>query len=569
MRRKKDKNKNIKTDLLKDLSQLSLDEMNVLNKSLPIALQSKLQQLSSSSDIEDIMKANLYLDTKARQNSQTKSILFDPNELNDSGKGFKDPRYYGSLSFDTLRRMGDIFIIRSVVNTRVEQVQNFLHFSLDEQKAGFTIKKKQSRFENKTKELTEEDKKKIEQIVDFLENGGIRDKWESFDTFQDFGRKIVFDSLTLDQLAFEVTRDRGWNLSKFRAIDASLIRLLDSNDPKLQSEFEKYRFKGYLPRFCMVWDNQIVQNPVTKEHVIFYPWELGYGVRNKSTNIYKNGYGTSELETLVNIITYILWGFEYNGNFFSKGSQPKGFINVKNSNIDNATLNEFRQAWTQTMRGVSNSHRTPIINGIDLEWVDLQRNNRDMEFTEWVKFLLIITCSVYRIDPSELGFQFKDQAQVFGQDGQKERLDHSKEKGLKPLLLFVQNIINYFIVSELDENFEFVFTGIEIEDEEKQVSLDKTKLESGMVSMEDMFKKYSGRDFDPEKDTILNQVYQSAAAQKQQSQQFGGPQMNEEVDNQTAGEEEMENPFDKYEKSFNSNPIAAAAFDYIDKNWGK
>lgn len=569
MRRKKDKNKNIKTDLLKDLSQLSLDEMNVLNKSLPIALQSKLQQLSSSSDIEDIMKANLYLDTKARQNSQTKSILFDPNELNDSGKGFKDPHYYGSLSFDTLRRMGDIFIIRSVVNTRVEQVQNFLHFSLDEQKAGFTIKKKQSRFENKTKELTEEDKKKIEQIVDFLENGGIRDKWESFDTFQDFGRKIVFDSLTLDQLAFEVTRDRGWNLSKFRAIDASLIRLLDSNDPKLQSEFEKYRFKGYLPRFCMVWDNQIVQNPVTKEHVIFYPWELGYGVRNKSTNIYKNGYGTSELETLVNIITYILWGFEYNGNFFSKGSQPKGFINVKNSNIDNATLNEFRQAWTQTMRGVSNSHRTPIINGIDLEWVDLQRNNRDMEFTEWVKFLLIITCSVYRIDPSELGFQFKDQAQVFGQDGQKERLDHSKEKGLKPLLLFVQNIINYFIVSELDENFEFVFTGIEIEDEEKQVSLDKTKLESGMVSMEDMFKKYSGRDFDPEKDTILNQVYQSAAAQKQQYQQFGGPQMNEEVDNQTAGEEEMENPFDKYEKSFNSNPIAAAAFDYIDKNWGK
>lgn len=569
MRRKKNKNKNIKTDLLKDLSQLSLDEMNVLNKSLPIALQSKLQQLSSSSDIEDIMKANLYLDTKARQNSQTKSILFDPNELNDSGKGFKDPRYYGSLSFDTLRRMGDIFIIRSVVNTRVEQVQNFLHFSLDEQKAGFTIKKKQSRFENKTKELTEEDKKKIEQIVDFLENGGARDKWESFDTFQDFGRKIVFDSLTLDQLAFEVTRDRGWNLSKFRAIDASLIRLLDSNDPKLQSEFEKYRFKGYLPRFCMVWDNQIVQNPVTKEHVIFYPWELGYGVRNKSTNIYKNGYGTSELETLVNIITYILWGFEYNGNFFSKGSQPKGFINVKNSNIDNTTLNEFRQAWTQTMRGVSNSHRTPIINGIDLEWVDLQRNNRDMEFTEWVKFLLIITCSVYRIDPSELGFQFKDQAQIFGQDGQKERLDHSKEKGLKPLLLFVQNIINHFIVSELDENFEFVFTGIEIEDEEKQVSLDKTKLESGMVSMEDMFKKYSGRDFDPEKDTILNQVYQSAAAQKQQYQQFGGPQMNEEVDNQTAGEEEMENPFDKYEKSFNSNPIAAAAFDYIDKNWGK
>ena len=58
--------------------------------------------------------------------------------------------------------MGDIFIIRSVVNTRVEQVQNFLHFSLDEQQAGFTIKKKQSRFENKTEELTEEAQQTVE-----------------------------------------------------------------------------------------------------------------------------------------------------------------------------------------------------------------------------------------------------------------------------------------------------------------------------------------------------------------------------------------------------------------------
>lgn len=236
----------------------------------------------------------------------------------------------------------------------------------------------------------------------------------------------------------------------------------------MREEWEKYRFKGYLPRYCMVFNDMILQNPTTKEHVIFYPWELGYGIRNKSTNIYKNGYGTSELETLVEIITWILWGMQYNGNFFSKGSQPKGFINVKNNNIDNTTLNEFRQAWTQTMRGVSNSHRVPIINGIDLEWIDLQKNNRDMEFNDWLKFLLIITCSVYRIDPTELGFQFKDQAQIFGQDGQKERLNHSRDKGLKPLLIFLQNIINHYLIDEIDSDFEFAFTGIEIEDEEKQ-----------------------------------------------------------------------------------------------------
>lgn len=997
-----------KSDLIKSLTSLSLEEVDKLQKTIPTLLQSKLQQMSTSDDLTDIMKANLYLDGESkRSNGKVKSVFFDPDSFSDAGRGYKDPRGFGSLSFDTLRRMGDIFIVRSVVNTRVEQVQNFLHFSLDEQKAGYTIRKKRSLFDEKSQKTTKEDQKKIEYIVDFLENGGITDKWDNRDSFQDFGRKIIFDTLTLDQLSFECVRSRSQELCKFRAIDASLIRLLDSVDPKFKEEFEKYRYKGHLPRFCMVWNGQLMQNPITKEHIIYYPWELGYGIRNKSTNIYRNGYGTSELETLVNIMTWVLWGFEYNANFFSKGSQPKGFINVKNQNIDNATLNEFRQAWTQTMKGVGNclhgesfiitdqggveiqnllkdkeeknvliwtgkkfekalvykttekkilnkmtlnngtsvmsspdhkfkvvsvegviewktrsqivlgdfvlvndqcidssknkleykgkqvdsdlfevigwaigdgwfgenlsrkkrmstfyhsikeeevqkrhseilnkyginnspreifykeeervalqekfdfgsvaksrretyivdseflewlfdlgfksskegkeipgflysyradyrraflkgffsadgsvingkyiqmfitsnllreqtkqllltegircgnheqnnykdhfrgeikprmillkdnkvffdkigfiqdhkqpvegfennkrqktfpqslainimksirehmktngikyvgkydsstvnnlytgkdkiskqallrfaekhgykieqevldfsfeevinleefeeklqmydvevfddehqfvvngmishnSHKVPVMQGIDLEWIDLQKGtNRDMEFNEWIKFLFIIVCSVYRIDPSELGFQFKEQTNVFGQDGQRERLDHSKEKGLKPLLIFFASIVNHYLVSEMfDGEFEFVFTGIEIEDEEKQVELDKKKTEAGFVSMEDMFLKYSGRKFKEETDTILNQVYQSAAATKQQQAMFGGD---------TAGGEEgvpneEEDPFAQYgedtEKALESNPILQTAFKYIDKNF--
>lgn len=550
-----------KPDLLKGLANLSLEEITALNKTVPTLLQSKLQQMATSDNVEDIMKANLYLDANSRQDTKMKSVFFDPNDMSDTGRGYKGQK--GVLSFETLRRMGDIFIVRSVVNTRVEQVQNFLHFSLDEQREGYTIRKKRSLLEKKEsldKEVENEDPNKIEYIINFLENGGINEKWANFDTFQDFGRKIVFDSLTLDQLAFEITRDRKWDLARFRAVDAALIRLLDSADPRQREAFEKYRFKGYLPRYCMAWQGQILQNPTTHEHVIYYPWELGYGVRNKSTSIYRNGYGTSELETLVEIITWILWGMQYNGNFFSKGSQPKGFINVKNQNIDNQTLNEFRQAWTQTMRGVTNSHRVPIMQGIDLEWIDLQKSNRDMEFTEWTKFLIIITCSVYRIDPSELGFQFQDQAQVFGQDGQKQRLEHSKAKGLKPLLIFMQNIINKYIVSEIDENYEFVFTGIENDNEAQQVELDKKKSEAGFVSMEDMFRKYSKREFDPENDTILNSIYQTAQATKQQQEMYAEPMPGEE----SLGDED---PFNQY-KSIDNPMLQQSLNYYVDKLYG-
>ena len=555
-----------KPDFLSSLAGLSLEELDSIQKAVPMAFQSKLQSALSSNDTEELLKANLYLGEINKTSPHIQSVFFDPNDLAGNGKGFKDSK--GVLSFSTLRRMGDIYIIRAIVNTRIEQVQNFLHFSEDEQKEGYTIRRKKSLFkEEKEDELSNEDKRKIENIVKFLENGGWNEKWDNLDSFQEFVRKITFDSLTLDQLAFEVVRSRDWELKKFRAIDASLIRFLDTVDPRQREAFEGYRFKGYLPRYCMVWDDMIIRNPTTKEPILYYPWELGFGIRNKTSNIRKNGYGTSELETLVEIITWILWGMSYNGLFFKQGSQPKGFINVKNANISPSTLNEFRQAWMQTMRGVENSHRVPVINGIDLEWIDLQKGNRDMEFNDWLKFLVIMSCSVYRIDPTELGFQFKDQAQVFGQDGQKARLQHSKEKGLKPILVFLENVITKYIVSELDEDFEFSFTGIEVEDEEAQVKLDAEKLEKGMVAMQDIFQKYSGRPLDPENDIIINQVYQTAKQAEQQQQMYGASVPGESEEAGVPNDEESfsENPFDKY-KSFDNNPILAEAINYYKTN---
>lgn len=546
------------------LTDLSLDELNRLQKSIPYAFQSKIQASLNSNNPEEIMKANLYLGEITPNSGRIQSVFFDPNDLSGNGKGFKDSK--GILSFEILRRMGNIHIIRSIVNTRIEQIQNFLHFSEDDQKEGFTIRKKTSLFKESKKEISSAEKKKIEEIVEFLMNSGFNEKWDNIDDFQTFVRKIAFDSLTLDQLAFEVVRDKGWNIKKYRAVDASLIRFLDSVDPKQRERLEDYRFKGYLPRFCMTWDDQILINPTTKEPILYYPWELGFGIRNKSSDIRKNGYGTSELEILVELITGILWSVQYNMNNFSIGSTPKGFINVKNANISDSNMNEFRQAWSQMMTGVRNAKRTPVINGIDLEWIDLDKSNREMEYQEWAQFLVIMVCSVYRIDPSELGFSFKNQAQIFGQDGQKARLQHSREKGLKPILIFLENIITKYIVSEIDEDYEFVFTGIEVEDEETQVNLDKIKLESGMVSMQDIFKKYSGREFDSENDIILNQVYQQAQASKQQQEMFGSSVPGEMSEEGVPQDEEI-NPFDKY-KSID-NPIMTAAFDYIGKNFGK
>jgi hypothetical protein len=554
------------------LDGLSLQELQVMAQAAPIALRNRLQKSLTSESFEEVMKAQAFIaeqqkNARRAPQPEIKSILWNPSEIGFNGKGYRDPN--NGISFGTLNRMGEIFIVKAIINTRIEQVQNFLKYSLDDQKPGYQIRYKKSPGSegSEDKELNVKDKKIVDYIVKFLEEGGENDKWECEDNFQEFTRKVLRDSLVLDQMTFELVRARNMNLKKYRAVDAALIRQLDTNDPRYAQMFENFRWHGYLPRYAMVWDGQIIRHPVTNEYVVFYPWELGYGVRNKTTNVLRNGYGCSELETLIEIVTWILWGMQYNGNFFKQGSQPKGFINVKNGNIDQGTLNEFRQDWKQTMSTVYNSHKIPVIQGIDLEWIDLQQTNRDMEFTEWIKFLLVIACAVYRMDPSELGFQFQDAARIFGQEGQKERLDHSRQKGLTPLLVFYQNVLNKYIISEIDDRLELVFTGIEIEDEAAQVELDKKKSEAGFVSLEDMFEKYSGRKFNPEKDTILNTVYQSAQSNKM----MGGEGMNQIVDDEEGKDspKTAQEAIDQMlvEKSMD-NPILGKALEFIDSQLG-
>lgn len=533
-----------------------------MSQAAPLALQNRLEKALRSENVEDVLKAQAFIAQQEKNGKAVKpdikSILWNPSEIGFNGRGYRDPN--NGIPFTTLQRMGDIYIIKSIINTRIEQIQNFLRYSDDDQKPGFQLRYKRV-VGGDIKEISKKDMKVVEGLVRFLEDGGENDKWSSEDNFQDFTRKVIKDSLCLDQMCFEVVRSRNMKVNKFRAVDAALIRQLDTDDPRYASMFEQYRWHGYLPRYAMVWDGQIIRNPATDELVVYYPWELGYGIRNKTTNVFRNGYGCSELETLIEVVTWILWGMQYNGNFFKQGSQPKGFINVKNSNIDQGTLNEFRQDWKQTMSSVYNAHKIPVIQGIDLEWIDLQQSNKDMEFTEWIKFLFVVTCAVYRIDPSELGFQFQDAARVFGQDGQKERLDHSQKKGLFPLLIFFQNIINRYVISEIDDRFEFVFTGVDIKDESAQIEIDKKKLDAGVVSLEDMFRKYSGRELDPEKDTILNSIYQTAQSNKM----MGGQDMNGAVDEMNGeGENGDFDIADMLMQKSQGNPILGKALEFID-----
>lgn len=561
------KKKDLNKDNITNKEEMSFEQIDSKIKELSVRKSLLVDESLKSNDVDSIMKAQDYLvkQEKAKQ-SQFKSFLYSPEHEFYNGMGYKSS--LKSISYDLMRAMARTPQINAIIQTRIEQVLNFSEFQTDFQREGWTIAKKLSRFDDHSNyELQDKDKAEIDRIVNFLENGGNNAKWEMADDFDEFLRKYVKDSLELDQSVFEIERTRGGEIFRYAAKPSDTYRILETIDPN-EINKEKYRYdeiNGYLPIYAQVWRGRIAERDIPgtklKEQIVFYPWELNFGTRNKSTYIRNNGYGKSELEILVEIITWMLYGMQYNGNFFKQGSNPKGFFTIE-GDADKDVVNEFRSAWRQTIAGIVNSHRIPIFEGQSkINWVDMQHTNKDMEFENWNDFLLLIACSVYRIDPMEIGYTFKDKNQLFGQKNQGERMKHSKEKGLKPLLKFVQKQINKYLVSELNNSYEFKFTGINLEDESMMLDNDVKKSQNGFVSLEDMFEKYSKRKFDKDKDTILSPVY----IQNKQMELYGGVESNAAVDKMASEQNSPANPNEDYKKG--ENPIMDASLDYIQKNF--
>jgi len=495
---------------------------------------------------ESIVKAKQYIKgIEQKKKDSMKSFTSAPEHEFYSGLGFKARRT--SLTYDLLRQMSKVPQIGAIIQTRVDQAMNYNEFTMDDQKPGWTIKKRVSRFaDDKERELTKQDKREIEGIVDWIEKGGSDvNEWEG-DDWDEFCKKVFRDSWTLDQGAFEVSWLRRGAPHQYQAIDGGSVRLAENLYE------DRQEINGYLPKYVQVWKNQV--------HKEFYPWELCMGMRNSNSYLFNNGYSNSELEILIQVITWMLYGMQYNGNFFQQGSNPKGLLNFK-GNVDPHKIDEFKQAWRNTLTGVWNSHKLAVTAGNEVEWVDMQNSNKDMEFHQWNEFLTVLSCVHFRIDPDEVGFHLQNSKGMFGQDGQKERLKHSKEKGLEPFLRYWQTQFDKYFVNPLSKGkYQFVFTGLDPEDEEASLERDIKILSNGGMSLQDFFLKYSDRELDEEKDLILNQI----ALQYKQMGMYGSEESNEAVDEMTG--EEDDNPYKQFEDMEKSDDPYLKVFDSYLKN---
>lgn len=475
-----------------------LNSVAKLQQKLALKERVLLEKAYLSNNPSEILKASQIIEgVQQRQQSDKKSVLIDPYDFQ-SSFGYKDKPF--SLSYSSLRRMAKAPIINSIIKTRKNQVADFAEPQTDKFSTGFIIRKKQKYFSrDKNDIITLSESRKIEEITEIVLNCGVNNSFES-DDFDTFIRKITDDSLTFDQMNFETVLDRRGRLHEFFAAPSDTFRIADSYIDDEYDGRPKEKINGYYPSYVQVINGEVKEQ--------FYPWELCFGVRNPVTDIRNYGYGCSELEDLVATVTSMLWGDEYNRRFFSQGSAPKGMLKVKGQ-VGEKAIQAFRQEWLSMIAGVNQSWKTPIVEG-DIEWIDMQKNNRDMEYSQWQEYLIKLSCSIYCISPEEIGFTTGTGKNALFEGGKQDKLDHSKDKGLYPLLKFLQRKLNKHVIQRIDSNYELVFTGMNGLTMEQELEMDIKKL-TNFMTVNEIRIKYNLSPVEGG-DVILNSVFAQSIA---------------------------------------------------------
>lgn len=442
------------------------------------------------------------------QEAEPKSAIIDPYNYMSMSAGTRSKPL--TVSYDVLRRMAQVPAIAAILLTRKNQVARYARRPRYEGDMGFQI-----RLKDPKAKMTEAARKEAMRIEDFFLKTGSIKNLKRKDNFNTFLRKIVDDSLTLDTMVWENVPNRKGELSEIWAVDAATIELV-ANAPVS----EIHTLPVYVPdtKAGMRLGGDIayvqrVNGIITAE---YSEEELAFAIRNPRTNMEVTDFGMSELEVLVEIVTGIMNGVRYNTSYFSHSHMPQGVLEIVGKYQDKH-LEGFKRHWKTLTSGAAGKWSVPVMaleEGQGFKFTPFKSSNKDMEFNEFLEFLFNIACAVYQIDPNEVGFKsWTSNSGAMGKsDNTEAKMEGSKDKGFVPLMNFVSDTFNSEIVDRMNEDFEFQWVGVDEEDEDERMERDKSALESGLKTVNEVRK---ARDME-----VINAKWADAPANPQLIQVF-------------------------------------------------
>jgi hypothetical protein len=439
------------------------------------------------------------------------SVFLDDMQVSVMGDYYEKQ---SAFSFDSMRAMVEgTPILNAVIMTRIRQVQRFCRVQTNGKGPGFKIALKDT-----DGHASDDDKKSIALLQSFFMNSG----WETKprqrmrlkrDDFSSFMAKLVRDSLTLDSAGIETEwkRDKKLGLDGMYAVDGATLRLCTEQG-----------YDGDDEIFALHVVQGNIRSLYTYDDLIYVP-------RNPRTDVLIGGYGLSETELLVRVVTGFLNAFTYNTKYFDSNQIPKGLLHLT-GNFSEQDIASFKRMWNAMVRGVNNQWALPVMVSKDQEsraaFENFGVEVNEMMFAKWMSFLTSIICAIYGIGPDEINFESfsAGTTSVLSGSDTEEKLANSKDKGLRPLLAYFENIFSEFIVQEFGDKYVFRWTGLDEED--PQIAFERKKLImtwDEMRAEDDMQAVPGGLGAVPLNPALIP-VWQAANQQQQQPEgDFGQP----------------------------------------------
>lgn len=399
-----------------------------------------------------------------------------------------------TATYEDLRAMAKNPIVGAIIQTRLNQVAAFCRPQLKDHELGYRVEPVDPE--------AKPDKARAEEISDWVYSMGTVGYGEPL--LETFARKFIADSLILDQACAEVVHQRDGLPAYAVPVDGATIR-------RLKPSLEFPTPNDTKPWFAQVLGDKIV-NTYTREEMIF-------AIRNPRTDIKSLGYGFSELETLIRTVSSIVNTEKYNSGQLLQGGTQKGVLVVR-GDADQDQFNIFKRDFREAIRNAASQWRPPVLlvgKDAQVDWVTLDRSNRDMEYAALFDFLVKQACGVYQIDPAEINWSIgQTGTSVVFNGSQADQQLASKERGLRPLLTFFFNTLNGHLISKLDPNYRLKHAGL---DEDRQVEIENITKEA--ATLKTLNEVRADRNLPPLKggNIILNPVYLQALTLAQQEAQ--------------------------------------------------
>jgi len=396
-------------------------------------------------------------------------------------------------------------VVNSIINLRANQVAAFgtpSRYTLDG--VGFEVVLKEK--ENKPNPTQTKEIKNIEEFLHYTSED--RSTGINFRTWL---KQTVRDVLTYDQANTELVykRNSRTQLMSFYAVDAgSIYYVVDANGNRPTGKTE----------------DKYIQKIGDDKAVYYKEGELTFDVMNPRTDIYAYQYGLSPLEVVLNQVSYHSMTEEFNNKYFTQGGTTNGLLLInpgENNPMTQQAMEDFRRDWSARFMGANGAWKTPVVNAQDAKFINMNQSSKDMEFEKWINYLINIITSNFGVDPAEIGFPNRGGAtgskgNSLQESSKSELSELSKDKGLSPLLDFIEDLVNDNIVSKFGEGeYLFRFTGNELQHEIQM--LNKVVTEVTNTSYLDEGRALLGKDPLPDKkgEVILNQHWVNYSGQLQ------------------------------------------------------